>query len=128
MTGRPGLVVGLGARRGVAPADLDAAIDRALAAAGVPGARVATLATLDRRAAEDAVRAVAERRGWTLVGYRPEDLRDVAVPTPSDRVRAAVGAAGVAEAAALLAAGCGGRLILPKTNRASVSVAIAAAG
>lgn len=122
------LVLGLGARLGVPAADLDAAIDHALATAGVDGARIAVLATLDRRAAEDAVRAVAVRRGWTLAGYPPEDLRGVAVPTPSDRVRAAVGAAGVAEAAALLAAGPGGILILPKLSSPSVSIAIAAAG
>ena len=127
MTARRGLVLGLGARRGVAAADLDAAVERALAVAGVDGARVAVLATLDRRAAEPGVRAVADRRGWTLTGYRPEDLRDVAVPTPSDRVRAAVGAPGVAEAAALRAAGPGGVLILPKLTSATVSIAIAAA-
>ena len=122
------LVLGLGARRGVPAADLDAAIDHALAAARVDGARIAVLATLDRRAAEPGVRTVAVRRGWTLAGYPAQDLRGVAVPTPSDRVRAAVGVPGVAEACALLAAGPGAVLILPKLSSPSVSIAVAAAG
>ena len=128
MTGATGLVVGVGARRDVAAAELEAAIDHALTLASADAARVAVLATVDRRAAEAGVRSVAGRRGWTLAAYSTEDLRDVPVPTPSERVAAAVGVPGVAEAAALRAAGPGGVLLLRKVSTAAVSVAIAAPG
>ena len=60
---RPDLVVGLG----VPAADLDEAIDRAPAAAGVDGGAVGTLAALDRRAAE--VRAARGDDGRQVVGH-----------------------------------------------------------
>jgi cobalt-precorrin 5A hydrolase/precorrin-3B C17-methyltransferase len=52
-------------------------------------------------------------------------LRDVAVPTPSAVVRDAVGTSSVAEAAAILAAGDGGELVVPKQASAHATVAIA---
>jgi cobalt-precorrin 5A hydrolase len=90
------LVVGLGARAGTAPVDLTGAIVTALAAAGLPLSDVEVLATLDRRAAEDGVRAVAAAHGWEL-----------------------------AEAAALAAAGPDATLVLPKRTFAQVTVAVA---
>lgn len=47
--------------------------------------------------------------------------------TPSDEVERAVGLKGVAEAAALAAAGDGGALIVPKRRSANATVAIARA-
>ncbi|WP_412746235.1 cobalamin biosynthesis protein [Krasilnikovia sp. MM14-A1004] len=118
------MVVGVGARGGVPEEELDRAIDAALAAAAVPGRDVGMLATLDRRA-DPALRAVAARRGWTLRAFRPEQLAAVPVPHPSPRVAVAAGTPSVAEAAALLAAGRGARLILPKSVRSGVTVAAA---
>ena len=118
-------MVGVGGRRGVAAGGLDPLIESGLAAAGVPARDVAALATLDRRAAEPGVREVAARRGWTVVAFPAAALDSVPVPTPDPRVRAAVGTAGVAEAAALLAAGPGAVLVVPKTAGRSATVAIA---
>jgi cobalamin biosynthesis protein CbiG len=120
-------VVGVGGRRGVAAADLDPLIDRALTLAGVPAKDVAALATLDRRAAEPGVRDAAGRRGWPVVVFPAAALDSVPVRTPNPRVRAAVGTAGVAEAAALLAAGPGAVLVLPKMAGQSATVAVARA-
>ncbi|MFI5891321.1 cobalamin biosynthesis protein [Actinoplanes sp. NPDC051513] len=124
--GRPGLdrhvVVGLGARPGRAAAELTRAIGAALAEAGLTAADVRVLATLDRRAAEDGVRAVAAAHGWELSGFRAEELGAHDVPSRSERVAAAVGTPSVAEAAALAA---GDELILRKRVFPGITVAIA---
>jgi len=114
------LVVGVGARPGVGEDELDAAIDRALAAANRRRSEVAALATVDRRA--DSVRPFAESRGWELVVFTAAELAGVDVPRPSDRVRDRVGTPSVAEAAAILA---GDRLIAAKRVFPRVTVAIA---
>jgi cobalamin biosynthesis protein CbiG len=73
------------------------------------------------------VRLAARVNGWELRGYRAAALAGQAVPHPSGPVAAAVGTASVAEAAALLAAGPGAALVLPKTVHGGVTVAIARA-
>jgi cobalamin biosynthesis protein CbiG len=119
------VVIGLGARPGVPEEELTAAIGAGLAAAGLRPADVAALATLDRRAREPAVRAVAVRFGWPLVSLTAEDLAAVEVPHPSGMAAAAVGTPSVAEAAALRAAAPGAVLILPKRAFPRATVAIA---
>jgi histidinol-phosphate aminotransferase len=83
---------------------------------------VAGLATLDARAAEPGLVAAAAARGWPLTGHPAAVLAGVAVPSPSDRVAAAVGTPSVAEAAALLG---GARLLVGKTVHGRVTVAVA---
>jgi cobalamin biosynthesis protein CbiG len=121
------VVVGLGARAGVPEVELAAAIGAALHDAGLTAAGIAALATLDRRATEPGVRAAAERHGWPVEGFAAGDLAGVDVPRPSATVAAATGTPSVAEAAALLAAGPGAVLILPKTSFPRATVAIARA-
>ncbi|OSY37884.1 cobalt-precorrin 5A hydrolase [Pseudonocardia autotrophica] len=83
----------------------------------------AVVATLDRRTSEPGLlQAVAPR---TPRGYPAEQLAAVVVPTPSDRVAAATGTPAVAEAAALLAAGPGAVLVVPKTAASGATVAVA---
>ncbi|MCM4077671.1 cobalamin biosynthesis protein [Paractinoplanes hotanensis] len=122
------VVVGIGARAGVAAADLCVAVDAALAAAGLTVSDVTVLATADRRAAEPAIREVALDRGWRLVALRAAELAGQDVPNPSRVVAAAVGTPSVAEAAALRAVGPAGSLILPKQKHAGITVAIARLG
>ena len=121
------VAVGVGARPGAAPAALRAAVDAALAAAGIAGADVAVLATLDRRAAEPGIRGLAAERGWRLVALPAGDLARQDVPHPSPAAARAVGTPSVAEAAALRAAGPGSVLLVPKRITASVTVAVARA-
>jgi cobalt-precorrin 5A hydrolase len=118
-------MLGLGARAGVPEAELAAAIDAALRVAGLPAAGIAGLATLDRRAAEAGVRAVAERFGWPVLAFEAARLAEVPVPHPAATVAAAAGTPSVAEAAALLAAGPGSALILAKRIFPRATVAIA---
>jgi cobalamin biosynthesis protein CbiG len=125
MTGSDRVVLGVGARAGVPEEELAAAIDAALRQAGLAAAGIAALATLDRRAAEAGVRAVAHRHGWPVLAFGSAELSRADVPHPAARVAAATGTASVAEAAALLAAGPGAVLVLPKTIFPRTTVAIA---
>jgi len=116
------LVVGAGCSRGCPPEELLALIEGALA--GVAGAPVA-LATIDRRAADPCLRAAAARLGVTLRAHGAAALAEVAVPTPSGVVARHVSTPSVAEAAALLSAGAGAELLVPKRRSAHATCAVA---
>ncbi len=118
-------MLGLGARAGVPEAERAAAIAAALGEAGLAATEIAGLATLDRRAAEAGVRAVAERHGWPVLAFEAACLAAADVPNPAPAVAAAAGTPSVAEAAALLAAGPGAVLVLAKRIFARSTVAIA---
>ncbi|RBY85029.1 cobalamin biosynthesis protein [Blastococcus sp. TF02A-30] len=115
------ITVGLGTASGVSAEEVLAAVDAVLP----PGATAVRLATLDARLREPGLREAAVLRGWRLVGHPAAALAGVAVPTPSERVAAAVGTPSVAEAAALLD---GGSLTVPKTVVGRVTVAVAVSG
>ncbi|MEU4557790.1 cobalamin biosynthesis protein [Actinoplanes sp. NPDC023936] len=117
------IAVGVGARSGTGPHELSAAVRSVLDAAGIPGERVAVLATVHRR--DDVVRIVASSHGWRFVAFTVPELAEVPVPTPSVAVAAAIGTPGVAEAAALLAAGPSSVLLVPKRIVGTATVAIA---
>ncbi|WP_037074879.1 cobalamin biosynthesis protein [Pseudonocardia spinosispora] len=95
-------VVGLGCRRGVDAADVEAVVRALLEHHGVDRDTVQSYATLDARADEPGLRAVV---GDALRTYSSRQLASVSVPNPSTRVSDAVGTPSVAEAAALYAAG-----------------------
>jgi cobalt-precorrin 5A hydrolase/precorrin-3B C17-methyltransferase len=121
----PSLVLGAGASRGVTAAEMGDLMDKALDDAGLSGACVCRVATVDLKAREEGLVQAASRRGWEVTGFAPADLAVVAVPNPSEAVRAAVGTPSVAEAAALLAAGQGAVLAAPKSKSPHATVAIA---
>ncbi|MFI2231355.1 cobalamin biosynthesis protein [Nocardia testacea] len=117
---RAELAVGLGLRP-----DLSAERILAALAEAFPGRRIACLATLERRAGEPGPRGAAATLGVPLHGYSAEQLARVPVPNPSERVVAALGIPGVAEAAALLAGT--GPLLVPRQVVGGVVVAATAA-
>ncbi|WP_435853801.1 cobalamin biosynthesis protein [Streptomyces sparsogenes] len=114
----PGLVVGVGAGRGVAMEEVAGLIGRTLSAAGLSVGGVVELATVEAKAAEPGLVAAAARLGVPLRGYGAAALARVAVPGPSGAALTAVGTPSVAEAAALLAAGPGGELLVGKRKSA----------
>jgi cobalt-precorrin 5A hydrolase / precorrin-3B C17-methyltransferase len=121
----PSLVVGVGASRGAPAAEIAHLIAAGLADAGLARESVHALATVDVKAAEPGIVEVAAANGWPVRTFPAEDLARVTVPHPSEVVRAAVGTPSVAEAAALLAAGTGAELVLPKRIGAMATVAVA---
>jgi cobalt-precorrin 5A hydrolase/precorrin-3B C17-methyltransferase len=115
----PSLVVGVGASSNAGADAAAALLDTALA--GLARQSVAEVATIDRRAGDPVVTSL----GLPVRAFTAEALASVDVPTPSEVVRAAVGTASVAEAAALLAAGPGAELVVPKRAGKEATVAVA---
>lgn len=122
-TARRSLVIGLGCERGTPPAEL---LDLVLSVAIHPEA-IAFVATLDVRADEPAMHAVARHFAVPLVTFSAARLEAETprLANPSLLVFAYTGCHGVAEAAALAQAGGNGRLIVEKTKSAHATVAIA---
>jgi cobalt-precorrin 5A hydrolase/precorrin-3B C17-methyltransferase len=116
----PSLVVGMGCSSRAGPQEARALLDATLAAEQLAPESVALVATIDRRAEHPAVLGVGAR----VRGFAAERLASVAVPNASAVVDAAVGTPSVAEAAALLAAGPGAQLVVPKRRSAGTTVAI----
>ncbi|MEO1102810.1 MAG: precorrin-3B C(17)-methyltransferase [Pseudomonadota bacterium] len=101
----------------------------ALARHGIDPRAVAVIASLDKKSDEPALHAVAEALGAPFRVFDAAALaaQEPHLTRPSEIVRAAVGVAGVAEAAALAAAGDDGRLIVPKEVNGQLTLAIAEA-
>ena len=123
------LAVGLGCERGADPAEATALMHETLAAAGLAPQAVALIASLDLKADEPAMRAAAERlnvpaRFFNAARLEAETPR---LKTPSETVFREVGCHGVAEGAALAAAGPEGVLVVAKRKSARVTCAIAEA-
>ncbi len=120
----PSLVVGVGSSSGAAAAGIAALVDDALAAAGLSPDAVGAVATIDVKAREPGIVALAERFGVPLQTVPADRLAAVSVPNPSPVVADAVGTPSVCEAAALLAAGPGADLVMPKTRSSEATVAV----
>ncbi|GIW81192.1 MAG: cobalamin biosynthesis protein [Gemmatales bacterium] len=117
---RPGsLVVGVGCERGISSEALDDGLTRFLSESGFCRRSVRRLATVDVKQDEQGLIAFAASNHWQLDFYTPTELSQVGeVPNPSLVVEKLMGCAGVAEPAALLAAGTS-QLLVPKRVVAS---------
>ncbi|MEO1197919.1 MAG: precorrin-3B C(17)-methyltransferase [Pseudomonadota bacterium] len=120
------LIVGVGSDRGCPPEDLDRLVEATLDEAALARAAIACVVSIDRKADEPAVHALAERLGVPARFVAADEIKAVEdrLPNPSEIVRAEVGVAGVAEGAAIVAAGEGGRLIVDKRKSPRATCAI----
>lgn len=122
-----GFVLGLGCERGTPGDEVIALAEQALLLAGVDRQALTSVATLDVRLFEPAILAAAAHFAVPLNVF-PAAILEAATPrlkTPSDLVFALTGCHGVAEAAALVAAGETGDLVVPKLKSAHATAAIA---
>jgi cobalt-precorrin 5A hydrolase/precorrin-3B C17-methyltransferase len=110
----PSLWLGLGCERNTSLELLERLVDQSLAAHCLAPQAVAGLASIDRKADEPALLELAARRHWPVRWFDAGSLATVAVPNPSAAVAREMGTSSVAEAAALLAAGPGARLLQAK--------------
>lgn len=117
-----GVILGVGLEAGTPVSH----VHDLLARVGVDLTTATVVATVDTRAAEPALLALAD--GRALRTFPAADLDLVAVPHPSPVVRRLTGTGSVAEAAALLAAGPGGVLVVEKAIGVGVTVALARSG
>jgi cobalt-precorrin 5A hydrolase len=108
------LVLGIGCDRGTPAGLVKRGVVKLLEEKGLALASVRTLATIDKKGDEPAVRELSEVFGWPLLLYPAEVLDAVpGIENPSEVVKKHVGTRAVAEPAALLGAGAE-RLLVPK--------------
>ncbi|MGQ0484181.1 MAG: precorrin-3B C(17)-methyltransferase [Hyphomicrobiales bacterium] len=118
------LAVGVGCERGTDPAEVRSLIAETLAANGLAPQAVACHTSIDLKEDEPAIHTLDNARFFTadqLIALSPQ------LKSPSDIVAREVGTPGVAEAAALAAAGTGAELIVVKTKSRRATCAIARA-
>jgi cobalt-precorrin 5A hydrolase / precorrin-3B C17-methyltransferase len=128
---RPGvLVLGVGCRRGVPTDEILAHVHATLRAAGLAERNVRRLATADLKRDEPGLHGCAAALGVPITAYPSAALRAAAqrLLTPdhvSPHVERLAGTPAVSEPAALLAAGPGAVLVVPKRTAARVTCAVA---
>jgi len=110
----PSLWLGLGCERHTSLSLLERLVDQTLADLQLAPEAVAGLASIDRKADEPALLALAAQRHWPMRWFDAPRLAAVPVPNPSTAVAQEMGTASVAEAAALLAAGPEAQLLQTK--------------
>jgi cobalt-precorrin 5A hydrolase len=110
------LVLGLGCDRGTPVELVERGVHALLLRAGLSPRSVKAIATIDKKADEEALLALSARHGWPMVTYGAAELDAVpGIENPSETVLRHVGTRGVSEPAALLAAGAS-RLLVPKQS------------
>jgi cobalamin biosynthesis protein CbiG len=119
--------LGVGCRRDAAHAALQNLVETTLAQYGLATADIAVIASLDARSGEPALRELSVTmntplRFFTTAALLAETAR---LANPSEAVFRAVGCYGVAEGAALAAAGADAALIVPKQTGDGVTCAVA---
>ncbi|WP_116133732.1 precorrin-3B C(17)-methyltransferase [Tropicimonas sp. IMCC34043] len=127
---RQDLALGVGCARGCEPAELIGLVGRTLAEAGLSQTAVASVHSLDLKADEAAVHALARHLG-VPARFHPADRLEAEaarLANPSDVVFAEVGCHGVAEAAALVASGPAARLLVEKARTTAATCAVARIG
>lgn len=122
-------VLGLGCARGADPATMQAQVDAVLAKTGIPRAAIAAVASIDLKADEPAILAMAADLDVPLRLFTGAELAAETgrLANPSDVVFAEVGCHGVAEGAALACAGNAAELVVEKTKTLTTTCAIARA-
>ncbi len=121
--------LGLGCARNADPEAMWTHVQDVLHAADIAPGAVACVASIDLKADEPAILAVAARLGVPLRVFAAEELEAEAVrlANPSDVVFAEVGCHGVSEGGALAAGGSGAVLTVPKSKTATTTCAVARA-
>lgn len=125
----PVLVVGVGCARGARPEELIDLVEGTLSSHGLAAGAVACVASLDLKADEPAVHALAERLGVPARFFTAGELEQERprLANPSEIVFQEVGCHGVAEGAALAAAGAEASLFVTKTKSKQATCAVARA-
>jgi cobalt-precorrin 5A hydrolase / precorrin-3B C17-methyltransferase len=125
----PVLALGVGCARDCSTEELDELVTASLAANRLSPGAVAALVSLELKMDEPAIHALAERLGVPTRFFGTAELlaETPRLATPSEAVFRETGCYGVAEGAALAAAGRAGVLVAPKRKSAHATCAIARA-
>jgi cobalt-precorrin 5A hydrolase len=121
----PTLVLGVGCRRSVPCEEIEALFAYLCRTRGLAASSLGLVATASLKADEPGLVEFAARHGVPLRSFSLEELGGVRdLPTPSQAVRDKIGVFGVAEPAAMLAAGTNS-LVMPKYRAKRVTMALA---
>lgn len=119
------LVLGIGCNRSTPGDEIETFVTTHLKRLFLSPKSIICIASVAAKSDEAGLSEFAERLGVPLRCFESDELNQVAFPSPpSEHALAAVGVAGVAEPAAILASG-GGRLLLKKVKSANVTLAVA---
>lgn len=118
------LVVGIGCNSNTKAEEIEAALIATLDRYNLSFFSVAALATVDRKATEPGILALAAKYGLPIQAFSTAELNAVERVTRSEAAIRALGVQGVAEPAALLAAGAV-ELLVAKQKIGNVTVALA---
>jgi cobalamin biosynthesis protein CbiG len=126
----PSFFMGIGHESAATFADICALAEQGCGMAGIVPADVALIATIDSKEASGLVADLGQRLGVSVRYFSAADLEAETprLKNPSETVFRQLGCHGVAEAAALAAAGPTAELILPKIIGTRVTCAIARRG
>jgi len=121
------LAIGVGCERGTEPGEVIDLVRECLSSEGLSADAVGGLYSLDLKADEPALHALADNLGVEVRTFAAEQLEQEAprLATPSEVVFREVGCHGVAEGAALAAVGSEGDLIMAKRKSARATCGIA---
>ncbi|MEF2547555.1 precorrin-3B C(17)-methyltransferase [Aurantimonas sp. E1-2-R+4] len=119
-------ILGIGSERGAPTEEAIDLADSVFAEAGISPLSLAAVASIDLKADEAAIHAVAEHYGVPARFFTALELEAEAgrLENPSDIVFAETGCHGVAEGAALATAGADGRLVVAKRKSRRVTAAL----
>jgi cobalt-precorrin 5A hydrolase/precorrin-3B C17-methyltransferase len=123
------LALGVGCERGTDAAELQDLVASTLAEHGLAAAAIGCVVSLDIKAAEPALHSLAAHLGVPARFFPAAQLEAerARLANPSPGVFAVTGCHGVAEGAALAAAGADGELVVAKTKSARATCALARA-
>lgn len=118
------IVIGIGCNRGTSAQEIEQVICDTLQQLRFSIKSVKALCTIDLKKDEEGLLAVANKYGWPLIFYTPEQLNDVPIDEPSETVFRYTGAYGVSEPAAKRYSGQQ-KLILTKKKSGNVTISVA---
>ncbi|WP_333652665.1 precorrin-3B C(17)-methyltransferase [Dissulfurispira sp.] len=118
------LIVGIGCNSGTSEEEIEGAVKAVLKNNNLSFLSIHSLATIDIKCKEDGLIKFAQRYGFTITGFKAEELNSVEGMAKSEAVFKATGANAVSEPAALLASGAS-ELLVPKQKIGNVTIAVA---
>lgn len=121
------IVAGIGCKKDTPQSSIETVILLALKACNLSREHIEALATHTSKCGEAGLKQVSQTLGVPLMAFTSADMQGVAarVETVSMRVTKLKGVPSVAEAAALLGAGKGAKLLLPRVATHDATCAIA---
>ncbi len=110
----PTLWIGLGCERNTSKELIQDSLQNFLVSNNLSPLSIAGFASVDLKKNEQSILKISKENNWPIKFFTPEELSTINVPNPSNIVLNEIGTPSVAEAACILAAGEGSKLLKEK--------------